>query len=294
MPSERVALIGFGEVGQTLTADLAGQTLAAFDCLFDRPGSWPHRRIAATGVRQATNHHDAVAGCYVIISAVTADQALAAARSAAGGLHPGSWYLDVNSISPAARREIAAVVESAGATYVEAAVMAPIQPAGIRSPMLLGGPGAEQFLPVGQHLGFTGARFLTAELGKASATKLCRSIVVKGLEALVSESLTAARFHGVDRHVLESLGNLLPAADWPEFARYLIGRSRRHGVRRAAELRHAAATVAETGLEPVMSEAAARRQQASAARRPDPPDAGLADLLDALRPQPGSGKAPAS
>jgi hypothetical protein len=98
------------------------------------------------------------------------------------------------------------------------------------------------------------------EIGKASALKMCRSIMVKGFEALAVECMTTARLYGVEDAMLASLRETYPGIDWEWFAGYKIGRVVEHGRRRAAEMREAAETIAETGLVPFMARATAERQ----------------------------------
>ena len=88
--------------------------------------------------------------------------------------------------------------------------MSPISPRRAASPMLLGGAHAAAFLPLARELGFAGAKTFSGKLGAASAAKMCRSVIVKGLEALMLESLLTARQHGVDEAVLDSLQSLFP------------------------------------------------------------------------------------
>ena len=156
--------------------------------------------------------------------------------------------------------------------------------------MLLGGPHAEVFSSLILTLGFGAAVYYSDIPGKAAATKLCRSVMIKGLEALITESLLSARYYGVEDTVLESLNNLFPHPDWEGYARYLISRTLEHGTRRSEEMREAARTVAEAGLTPWMSEAAAECQ----AWAPDHADAlktvGLKPMLDAIRSQLNSRK----
>ena len=116
------------------------------------------------------------------------------------------------------------------------------------------------FLAAADGLGFTGARAYSEIVGQAAATKLCRSVMIKGVEALLTESLLAARHYGVEQVVLESLSDLLPLLDWNKTAQYMISRSLEHGARRAEEMREASRTVAEAGVSPLMSDAIARRQ----------------------------------
>jgi 3-hydroxyisobutyrate dehydrogenase-like beta-hydroxyacid dehydrogenase len=199
-------------------------------------------------------------GCDTIISAVTAAEDVAASRSIAGSLAAGTYVLDLNSVAPRTRQLCAGIVEGAGGRYVEAAVLAPIAPRRIRSSILLGGPHASAFLEIAGRLGFEGARAFSADIGPASATKMCRSVIVKGMEALCAESLLAARHYGVEQAVLESLETFMREQDWPTLAHYLIGRSVEHGVRRAEEMHEVAATVDAAGIEPLMSRAALARQ----------------------------------
>lgn len=235
----RVCLIGFGEVGQILADDLitAGVPhLTAFDILFSTRGSIPSKAIAERSpVRAAPNAPEAVLGCDLVLSAVTAASDLDAALSVVRGLSAGAFFVDLNSVSPRAKRQACAVIEAAGAKYVEAAVMSPFPPKRIGSPMLLGGPYAEEFRERSLRLGFKGEVFAD-EIGPASATKMCRSVLIKGLEALLTESMLAARLYGVEDVVLASLSDLLPVGDWEKLARYMISRSLEHGSRRAEEM----------------------------------------------------------
>jgi 3-hydroxyisobutyrate dehydrogenase-like beta-hydroxyacid dehydrogenase len=281
----RICLIGFGEVGQILADDLARANgeLSAWDIKFVDAVSAPAQAIARRSIRAGKDAADAMRGADFVISAVTAAQTKAAAYVAAQAIKSGTFYLDLNSASPAAKRDAGRAIDGAGAHYVEAAVMSPIQPKRIATAMLLGGPHAERFLPIAQDLGFSGARLFSAELGRASAAKMCRSIMVKGIEALLCEALLTARHYGVEGDVLASLKDLFPGPDWPKLSRYMISRAIEHGVRRAEEMREAAETVREAGLEPLMSAACAERQDWAAQFKATLGAEELQPMLDALR-----------
>lgn len=260
----RICLLGFGEVGQVLASELgtlSAVTLVAHDTLFSDSASVPScaaRKFPR--VERVTDARHAAVGCQLVISAVTAEENLSSAEAIVPSLEPDTWFLDLNSTAPDTKRRVAEVVEAAGARYVEAAIMGPIEPSRLAVQMLLSGPQAEAFQPVVVTLGLQGAAFYSPELGAAAATKMCRSVVVKGLEALVTESLLAARHYGVEDDVLGSLDNLFPGVDWPDLARYLISRSLEHGDRRAAEMREVAKTVEDAGIAPWMSLACVKRQ----------------------------------
>ncbi len=280
----RFASIGFGEVGQILARDLlaAGcDPTGVFDLKFADPDSVPSR--AAVGPwRPAADAANAVRGAQLVISSVTAEQGLEAAKSVVGGIEPGAFFVDVNSVSPGVKRASAEAVNAAGGRYVEAAVMTAVPPHRIASPMLLRGPHAADFLEVAAPLGFR-AKVYSIDYGKASAVKMCRSVMIKGMEALITESMLTARRLGVEDDVLASLGETLPAPDWEAFARYMLTRSLQHGKRRAEEMREVARTVSEAHIEPLMSASIARRQDIAAELgRGVDLKADLGGILDAL------------
>ena len=219
----------------------------------------------------------------LVISAVTAASDVDAAKSAAPGLAKGGFYLDVNSVSPVVKQACAKLVEDAGGRYVESAVMTPIGPKRIASSMLLGGPHAGEFLERAKPLGFAGAKAFSPIVGQASATKMCRSVIIKGMESLLSESMLAARHYGVEKTVLASLSDLLPAGDWEKIALYFISRTLEHGTRRAEEMREAAETVHQAGIEPLMALATSKREDWAAQFKQALAGDGLYGMLDAIR-----------
>lgn len=281
----RICLLGFGEVGQILAADLrsAGVTqLTAFDLLFKNPENACSRAATTAGVRVTNTAAEAVADADLIVSAVTAGQDLAAARSVLGALKRAAYFMDVNSVSPGVKIQAADLIDATDGRYIEAAIMSPISPKRIASPMLLGGKHAMTFLPLAQKLGFTGAELFSDQVGRASAAKMCRSVMIKGMEALLTESLLAARHYGVESTVIDSMRNLFPGTDWSGQARYMISRSLIHGRRRAEEMREVAQTVTEAGLQPHMSAACAQRQDWAAGFRESASIEELEAMLDAV------------
>lgn len=258
------AIIGFGEVGGLFARDLLAGGADAVQAFDVAPAAMARARsIERIGARD--NAIAAAASADIVFVCVTAGSVLAAMDSLAGGLSHGPLVVDVNSVAPSTKREAACRVAEAGGRYVEVAVMGSAPPRGLRTPMLVGGPDAEAFLdamrPFELDAGTTGG-----EIGRASSIKMCRSVVVKGMEALMVECLTAARYYGIEPEVLTALEGTLTDADWPSQARYLLQRTVQHGRRRAEEMREVALTVADAGLEPLMSRATAERQDWAAGR----------------------------
>jgi len=266
-----VALIGYGEVGRILAEDLRarGVAVSAYDLKLDSAHGQPLREHAAAhGVVLGAAPAQAVHGAELVVSAVTASQAVAVAEACAPALAQGAYFLDFNSASPGAKCRAAEIVDAAGGRYVEGAVMTSVPPYRIKVPLLLGGPQAEALRPRLADLGFA-PKVASTKLGVASATKMCRSVMIKGLEAMVIESFTTARHYGVEDAVIASLHETFPGIDWEKQGAYFFQRVIEHGRRRAEEMREVAQTVREAGLAPHSAAGTAERQ------------AGVADLADA-------------
>ena len=258
----RVGLVGYGEVGRILAEDLRkqGASVAAYDLKLDLgQGDALRDHALVHGVRLADSHAALARGADLVVSAVTASQAVPVAQACAPALGAGAWFLDFNSASPGAKQRAARLVDEAGGRYVEGAVMTSIPPYRIKVPLLLGGPHAAALQPHLTALGFD-AKVASETLGVASATKMCRSVMIKGLEAMVIESFTAARHYGVEDAVIASLRETFPAIDWEKQAAYFFQRVIEHGRRRSEEVREVAETVREAGLVPWSAQGTAERQ----------------------------------
>jgi 3-hydroxyisobutyrate dehydrogenase-like beta-hydroxyacid dehydrogenase len=256
-----VGLVGYGEVGRILAEDLRAQgvSVSAYDLKCGSAEDAPIREHAAKRGVALMENHAALASCVdFIVSAVTASQAVAVAEACALAIRPGAFFLDFNSASPGAKIRAAGIIDGHGGRYVEGAVMTAITQYRIRVPLLLGGGSAAALQPLAAALGFD-AKVASEQLGVASATKMCRSVMIKGLEAMVIESFTAARAYGVEDQVLASLSETFPGIDWENQGGYFFRRAIQHGRRRAEEMREAAATVRERGLEPWSAAGTAER-----------------------------------
>lgn len=258
----KIALVGYGEVGRILAEDLRAQGVAVAACdikLGTAQSGVLQDHAAQHGVVLAQDHAQLAAGADFVICAVTASQTQVAAQACAPGMRAGAFYLDFNSASPGAKRQAAACIDGAGARYVEAAVMTSVPPYRIQVPLLLGGAHAAELAAAIAPLGFA-ARVASERLGVASATKMCRSVMIKGLEAMVIESFTAARHYGVEDAVLASLHETFPGIDWEKQGAYFFQRVIEHGRRRSEEMFESARTVREAGLPPFIAQGAAERQ----------------------------------
>jgi 3-hydroxyisobutyrate dehydrogenase-like beta-hydroxyacid dehydrogenase len=266
MNLNQIGLIGYGEVGKTFCAGLKTKpgvsATAAWDLKFTHAATrdTEHAHAAIAGVQACASMQALCEASTFILSAVTASNTLSVAQEAARHIRPGSVFLDLNSASPGTKQQCAAAIDAAGAHYVEAGVMTSVPPYGIKVPMLLGGAKASA-LATALNTWQLDATAVSDKLGIASAIKMCRSVMIKGLEALVIESYTTARAYGVEDYVLPTLQETYPGIDWQEQGAYLFSRVVEHGKRRAEEMREAANTVREAGFEPFMPAATADKQQ---------------------------------
>lgn len=264
MHLQRLGVIGYGEVGRIFSAGLKGRVSST--CVWDLKFEMPEHRDAAlahareAGVTACAGMAALCAESDLVISAVTASNTLAVAQAAAPHVRPGMVFLDLNSASPGTKQQASALINAAGGHYVEAGVMTSVPPYGIRVPMLLGGAHAADLAVVLQAWGMD-AKPVAEEIGVASAIKMCRSVMIKGLEALVIESYATARAYGVENHVLPTLAETFPSIDWEQTGAYFFSRVVQHGQRRAEEMRESANTVREAGFEPLMASAIADKQQ---------------------------------
>jgi 3-hydroxyisobutyrate dehydrogenase-like beta-hydroxyacid dehydrogenase len=257
----RTALIGFGEAGQAFAV---------------QPG-WRAYDVDPTKT-QFVSLADALDGAGIILSVVTADQALIAAMQASRHMTPGALFCDMNSVAPGTKQEAAAAVEAAGGRYVDVAVMAPVQPVRQAVPLLVSGPHAEAGAKALGRLGFSNVRTVGDTVGRASTIKMLRSVMYKGMEALTAECLIACERAGVTDEVLASFGN-----DWATGADYRLDRMMVHGLRRAAEMEEVVKTLQGLHVAPLMTQGTVVRQREIGGLGVSPVPETLEQKLEALK-----------
>jgi 3-hydroxyisobutyrate dehydrogenase-like beta-hydroxyacid dehydrogenase len=286
-----IAFIGFGEAAQAFVEGW-GEDRAASIVAYDRKTDDQATRASKLadyqrcGVQHRETLAEALAGQELILSVVTADQALKAAEAAAGMMAKGALYCDLNSVAPSTKRAAAAAVRAAGGRYADVAVMSPVRPALADVPLLLSGaeaPAAEAAL---RGAAFRKVRIVEGDIGAASSIKMIRSVMIKGIEALTAECLLSAVAAGVETEVIASLNGSDPGADWEGRGDYNLDRMLVHGVRRAAEMEEVVKTIDDLGVGGVMSRSTVQRQrqigELGAATPPDGFAAKAALILERL------------
>jgi 3-hydroxyisobutyrate dehydrogenase-like beta-hydroxyacid dehydrogenase len=256
-----IAFIGLGEAASAIVSGWGSAragAIRAYDIKSADPRTAPliAERAAQLGIRACTTPEEAVSGADLVFSTVTADQAVAAARDYARFVAPGAAWCDLNSCAPASKTRASESVVSAGARYLDVAVMEPVHPKRNLVPCLLSGPEADEIGALLAALPME-VRVVGDAVGRASSIKMVRSIMVKGLEALTAECTLAAVAAGVADDVFPSLKSGHPRIDVPERAAYNFERSLAHGARRAAEMDEVALMLEDLGLPNPMAKGAA-------------------------------------
>jgi len=254
----RFAVLGLGEAGSAIAADLAaaeGVEVRGYD---------PADVAAPDGVQRHDDPAKAVADAAVVLAVTTAAHAAAALEEVVAALPPGAIYADLSTASPALERQLAATVaaRSSGAGFADVALMAPVPGRGLRTPALVSGPAAEAFAAVMAPLGMP-VEVTSTQAGDAATRKLLRSVVMKGLAQLLIESLDAAEAAGLAAETWDHLVAQLTSVD-EALVRRLVTDTRQHALRRLHEMEATIDLLDELGVDATMSRATAARLREAA------------------------------
>lgn len=255
-----VALIGFGEAGEAFArAGAWGTRAIGYDLLADRCTA-----LAANGLVVFGDGEGDLGSAPLVLSLVTAEQALSVAQAYAPRLAPDALWCDGNSVAPETKCAAARVIEAAGGRYVDLAILAPVEPQRLAVPLLLAGEAADEAAERLRRLGFSNVRIIGDTVGRASTIKMLRSVMIKGIEALTDEMMVAAEAAGVTDEVLQSLDAVERLQPWAERAAYNRERMATHGMRRSAEMKEVEKTLLQLGIDPLMTRGTVHRQRLAA------------------------------
>jgi 3-hydroxyisobutyrate dehydrogenase len=236
-----VAVLGLGEAGSRYAADLlaAGCAVRGYDPVT------PQGTAGLSNLRRAASPAEAVAGADVVLSLNAASVAEQVARDASRGLGREAVFADLNTASPQAKRRVAQALAGSGAYFTDVAVLAPVPRAGLRTPLVLAGPGRGKLADFLEPLGVP-VEDAGPDPGAAAERKLLRSVFMKGLAAVVLESLDVAARAGQRDWLRAQIAAEFRAADESLVTRLVEG-THQHAARRLAEMRAAGEHAAELG-----------------------------------------------
>ncbi len=205
---------------------------------------------------------DLLRNASIVFSLVTPDQSTSVAKKVGeiAGSVDEIVFLDCNSCSPNSKSLCEKYITQAGGKYIDVAVMSPVYPQKHLTPLLLSGKHSPEAQEILSRLNMN-ASIAGDKVGQASAIKLIRSIMVKGMEALTAECILAANKLGVDQQVLSSLQHSFPESNWEEKSFYNLERMSVHGIRRSAEMIEAANMLKDLHFDNSMTLAASQWQK---------------------------------
>jgi len=250
----KIAIIGFGEAGEMFGHGLSHQAeVFAYDINITAEMT---AKAKSANVTLSNHQTEVLAGADYIFSLVTADQVKVAAQSAAPHVTDKQIYFEMNSAAPDTKLANAKHIQN----LVDVAIMAPVYPKKMNVPLLVAHPKAQLHVATLLALGLK-AEAVGHDIGKAAAIKMCRSVMIKGMEALAIECFLTARHYGIENHVKASLATSFPEMGWDkDRVDYWFERVSTHGKRRAAEMREVAKTVEAASTPSKMSQETARSQ----------------------------------
>jgi 3-hydroxyisobutyrate dehydrogenase-like beta-hydroxyacid dehydrogenase len=234
-------------------------------------------------VHLAAGIDDAVAGAPVVLSMVQGSASVKVGEAVAPALAPGQIFIDLNSIGPDAKRRVAdAIAKGGSGDCVEGAIMDAVRPKNHKVPILLAGPRAGEAADMLNAVGMV-CEAIGETVGQACSVKMIRSVMMKGVEALILESMRAAEVAGVTERILDSVNVTFEGLDWRKLTSHYLKRTHEHGIRRVSEMKESAATLKSLGMEPRMSVAIAETIAAGHAQLADTPYDAAAQYPELLK-----------
>jgi 3-hydroxyisobutyrate dehydrogenase-like beta-hydroxyacid dehydrogenase len=226
----KVAVVGLGEAGALYARGLrdAGYEVSGYD---------PYSRLIEPGIVQSPQLEGAVADVDFIVTLVGATAARAVTDQVLQYVRSGTLLADFNTGGPELKRTLGAAAASRGVRFVDVAVLAPVPRAGVRTPLMVSGVDADAFVDMFRS---TGASVVSigGQPGDAASRKLIRSVFMKGLAAVLLESMGAAEAAECGPWLRDQIIGEL-SGDVPVLIDRLIDGSREHAARRVHEVEDA-------------------------------------------------------
>ncbi|MDP3253546.1 MAG: DUF1932 domain-containing protein [Hydrogenophaga sp.] len=256
--SLRITIAGFGEVGRIYARALLAQGLQP--CLYHpAPRESAHRQAAEIGLSVCSSAAEAFTDCDLVLNVAPGTQALSVAGAAAPHLKAaGALFADLSSGAPADLRVAAGLFEAVG--YVDVAIMGAVSIHGHRTPLLASGTFASALASLLLPLGFVVDVLPDSQPGDATALKLVRSVLTKGMDGVITECLLVAEALGLRQTLLANIGDL-DRSTLSELIAMFIRTHAPHAQRRLHEVEAVEATLKNLGLKLIITPAVRERYQ---------------------------------
>jgi 3-hydroxyisobutyrate dehydrogenase-like beta-hydroxyacid dehydrogenase len=263
MDMNKIGIIGYGEAGQAFAQGLAAAKNIAidiFDIRFNAIDSSNELQLLAKsqGLNIKKNIEDLVTHAELILSAVTCRNALEVAEASSLHMTKDKIFVDLNTVTPNLKIEISELIQKRGGDFIEVAILGTVASYGFKSPMLACGKKARGFADFFNRMGFK-VNFLSEEIGKASFTKMLRSVFAKGVESLLFEMLVAAEKCDLREPIMDAIVEHMDSSSFLNIAETWVTTNVIHAQRRAEEMDHVIETLNSLGVKPIMSTATRER-----------------------------------
>lgn len=241
----KIAILGLGEAGSHFANDLVrlGVKVVGYD-----PN--PIRKLDASIVVKATNI-EAIEGVDIIFSANLSSVSIQIAEELASVLTPNQFFCEMNTSGPEKKRKIAEILKPSGVKVIDLAIMAPVPPKGIFTPLLASGEYAAEFFDKVESLNLDLKVLENSQIGDAATRKLLRSIVYKGIASVVCEAMEAGEAFGMETYIRGQISSLIGGND--EIIDRFVEGSRTHAVRRMHEMEAVIEMLEAQGIEPIVT-----------------------------------------
>lgn len=253
-----IGFIGFGEASFNIAKGLVGESalqIVAYDKFWNIPpqSELIGQRAKEAGVTLKPSLEELITSADIVFSSVSANLAVSLAEQSAPFLTSGKMYVDINSAGPDTKVATNEII-SKKALFVDAAVMGPVPGNGHKVPILASGDGAALFVEKMQPYGMN-LTLLEGPAGKSSASKMFRSIFMKGFVTLLLETVVAGHTYGIEDDVLASIEETLTDGPLIKTINGLLARGVIHSERREHEMDEVIATLKNLNVDYTMSAA---------------------------------------
>ena len=276
----RLGFIGFGEAASRFSKDLAHaglESIVAYSPSAAKAGDDdPIRAKAAeSGVELVASIRDVCRRSNVVVCLTPGKLALTIARRARRWLTAEHIYVDATTASVRDMEKAAHLLEGSAA-FVDAAVMDPVPMNGIKVLTVASGSHAAEFRallePYGMNIEVVGDK-----PGAASSMKLLRSVCMKGLAALLLESLEAAQRYGITRALVADMARFIDGRPFEDVIKRFVCGTAIHAGRRVHEVSEAMALLKSVDAPTRMTKSTRKTLESIA-------EMGLRERFDAREP----------
>jgi 3-hydroxyisobutyrate dehydrogenase-like beta-hydroxyacid dehydrogenase len=240
-----IAMLGLGEAGSHFANDLAAMGIEVIG--YD-PN--PIRQLYPT-INLAQSNLEASKNADIIFSVNLSSESENIAKEIAHVLKPHQFFCEMNTSSPEKKKAIATILKSSGVKMIDLAIMAPVPPKGIMTPLLASGEFADEFLASIQFLNLAITKVNNGKIGDAATRKLLRSIVYKGIAAVICEAVEAGEKFEMQSYIREQIRSVIGGND--ELIDRFVEGSKTHALRRMHEMEAVIEMLQEKDLDPIVS-----------------------------------------